>query len=258
MLQICGLSGLTFIFSYNSAVFPSLAGNSYNWLVVSPDFLHGATWSLSAANTTLYSQGNETVMGLIEDKGKPVLQTLSNSIAGSKIGWPHSDAVSQMQIAAQNGNTFQRLDRVQCLKTYSSAFSNHSDLLMISSDSSTNNNSIFVGGSVGVLEPALASWMCRNSNTFSCLKLSTGRYSRKDEQALVADWNVVDYPIDYCLASFRSLNDSCSLVYSYRIMISKGLCCIGQQGRLLTSFSCLCRQCLQMFVYLLHCSSLQA
>lgn len=220
--------------SYNSAIFSSLASNSYSWLVVKPEFLHGADWNLPAANATIYARGNEMVMGLVEDQGEPVSQPLFHSVYPRRILWPKMEAVSEMQIAAAKGIDLVRLEKLQCLEQYLSAFGKRSDLLMVASAGYTNNNSVLVAGSIGYAVEFLGSWMCRSSNTFSCVKLSSGRYDDRDKIAVVANWNMLGYEIDYCLASYKSLDDSCSLVYSYKIMIGKSTLLLGCKSRPLT------------------------
>lgn len=62
------------VYRYNSAVFTTLASDSFNWVVVTPDYMNNAPWDLSATNTTLQERGREEVMGLVADRGLPVMQ----------------------------------------------------------------------------------------------------------------------------------------------------------------------------------------
>ena len=200
-------------------MFSSLASNSYQWLLVSPNFLTGGAWDLVSTNATLAIAANHTVLGLNDDHGKPVLQYLYPSIYYLN-NWPSVDAIAHLQVEAQNGTKFTKLDTLECLKEYNTIFGNRSDLLMISS-SNVTNSSILMAGSVGAIQGGPEDWMCGQSNTFSCATLALNGYLPKNEGTLTANWNVAGFKVDYCLASYRDLQESCSLVYSYRIMIGR-------------------------------------
>ena len=55
-------------------------------------------------------------------------------------------------------------------------------------------------------------------------------YDHEDIEAIAAQWNVVGYEIDYCLASYHPLDNFCSLFYSYRIMIWRPLLSVLTTG----------------------------
>lgn len=90
---------------------------------------------------------------------------------------------------------------------------------MVASDAS--NNSLLACGINGAADTAPEEWMCQHSNTFSCKKLASGGYEDEmEEESVMAHWNILGYEIEYCLASYRPTERLCSVVYSYRIMIS--------------------------------------
>ena len=208
-------------------MFPTVASNSYDWLVITPNYLDGGNWDLTATNATLQERGSIQMLGLVNDMGSPVLQPLSSSIIKvSLLGLPTPDRVASLQAAAQNSTGFTRLNKLQCFKQYSSPFGDRSDLLMIASD--TSNNSVLACGITGAAGTALQGWMCQQSNTFSCKKLASGGYEdEKEEQLVMTHWNILGYEIEYCMASHRQTERLCSVASSFRIMI----------GRLISSYA---------------------
>ena len=217
------------LYRYNSAVFPTLASNSYSWVVGTSAYLHNASWDLNATNATLRERGSEEVLGLIRDSGLPVKQQLSASI--NQAPWPTSEAISNLQIAVQNGTGFTKLDKLDCLEQYATPFGDRSDVLLIAlnnSDTNNANNSVLACGMQGSIDRGAhkgnhpGEWMCRQSNTFSCKKLAAHGYESEDQKnAAIAHWNVVGYQIDYCMASYRPTGNRCGVVYSYRIMLGR-------------------------------------
>ena len=193
------------IYSYNSAIFPSLASNSFNWLVVTPGFLNGSAWDIDTTLQNLVYRA---------ENGVNVSTWLLESPAHQ---YPKDDAITSMQMAAMNRSLWTKLDTLACLKQYNTVFGNRSDLLLVSQGYS--NSSVLVGGSMGIIQGGTQDYWCRNSNSFDCKKLLAGGYVKTGEEKAIADWNIGGYKIDYCLASYRPLHDSCTLVFSYRIMI---------------------------------------
>lgn len=210
-------------------MFPTLASNSYNWVVVTPDYLNNAPWDLSVTNKTLQERSNAEALGLFMDRGLPVMQPLAASI--NQVPWPTFGDIAKMQNAVHNGTGFTRLSPVDCQEQYSTPFGDRSDIILIAlpTTNTTNaNNSVLACGTQGALGVGVhkgyhpGEWMCRQSNTFSCKKLGTHGYGSKDEEiSAIAHWNVVGYEIDYCMALTRPTANRCGVVYSYRIMIGK-------------------------------------
>ena len=180
-------------------------------------------------NATLQERGREEVLGLAGDSGPPVAQQLSASI--NQAPWPTSEAIRRMQVSVQNGTNFTRLNQLDCLEQYATPFGDRSDVVLIAlNTSNTNNanNSVLACGTQGAVDRGAhkgnhpGEWMCRQSNTFSCKKLAAHGYeSEGQKNTAIADWNVVGYRIDYCMASYHSTGDRCGVVYSYRIMLGR-------------------------------------
>ena len=192
--------------------------------MVTPSFIEGAAWDQRAANARLSKIGNIVVSGLIDDQGQPVLQNLSASYASPWGFSSDKDELKRLQSTATNDTIFHKISRVDCLLQYATAFGNRSSLTMVSSDTSSANNSLLSYGlqtnrGRSAYEPAY--WMCQTTNTFSCKKLvAHGYQSREEEEAATSDWNMFGSKIEYCLASYQPTQDKCSVVYSYTIMIS--------------------------------------
>lgn len=212
---------------YNSAVFPTLASNSFNWVVVTPDYMNNAPWDLSATNTTLQERGREEVMGLVADRGLPVMQPLAASI--NQAPWPTAGDIMKMQNAVHNDINFTRLSPLDCLEEYSTPFGDRSDIILVAlgtNDTGSTNNSVLACGTQGAVDKGVhkgthpGEWMCRQSNMFSCKKLAAHGYESEDQElSAIAHWNVVGYDIDYCLVSYVPTSNRCGVVYSYQIMI---------------------------------------
>ena len=214
---------------YNSAVFPTLASNSYNWVVATQGFLDNAPWDLIATNKTLQQKASKEVLGLVNDVGSPVLQPLAVSI--NQASWPSLGAIVSMQNAVYDGTDFTRLNTLDCLEQYSTPFGDRSDVILIARDTNdTKNakNSVLACGTQSAIDRGTykgthpGEWMCKGSNTFSCKKVAVHGYESEDQEiTAIANWNVVGYVIDYCMASYRPTDDRCGVVYSYQIMIGK-------------------------------------
>ena len=95
-------------------------------------------------------------------------------------------------------------------------------MIVISSGTLETDDNLLHCGLQGDDGVNVEEWMCESSNTFSCKKLASGGYrNQTKEKAAISDWNIVGYPVDYCMFSYRSTEDSCSIVYSFRIMLGK-------------------------------------
>lgn len=208
---------------YNSAVFPTLASNSFDWVAVTPSFAEGAPWSVKATQDTLKSRGHELVLGLVHDIGTPVLQPLNLSIGNYAL--PTSDQISLLQkTAVTNSTAFTNLTKIDCFRQYSSAFGDRSDVLLVVPTPNINNtrNSLLAYGNQNMIDTAPYEWLCKNSNTFSCKKIAANGYEdTSSEVAALQHWNIYGYEIGYCMASYRETDSRCSVVFSFRIMIGK-------------------------------------
>lgn len=160
-------------------------------------------------------------MGLVYDyPGRIVSHNLSDSIHLDD--WLTSEDVRSMQADVQKGSIYSRLDKLDCLKQYSSAFGNRSDLIFVTADVPQSNNSLLDCGAAGAATSSQGSWMCEKSNTFSCKMLASNGYkSEAEKESAVAHWNIAGYDVGYCMASHRPTQHLCSVVYSFRIMIGE-------------------------------------
>ena len=216
-------------YRYNSAVFPTLASNSYDWVVVMPDFLNDYPWDLNATNSTLHEIGSKEVLGLRGDSGSPVIQPLAASLYQGT--WPTSEHLATMQNAVRTGTGFTKLSPLACLEQYSTPFGDRSDIVLIARDiyaTNSTNNSVLACGRQGAVDRGVhkgnhpGACMCRESITFSWNKLAAHGYDTEIQKlSAIAHWNIVGYEIDYCMASYRPTADRCGVVYSYRIMIGE-------------------------------------
>ena len=195
------------IHTYNFAIFPSLASNSFNWLVVTPGFLSGSAWDI---DKTLHN------LEYRAENGFNASNWLFQSPAHQ---YPKNDAIASMQVAAMNGSLYTKIGTLACLKQYNTVFGNRSDLLLVSQGYS--NSSVLVGGSMGIVQGGTQDYWCHDSNTFDCKKFLAGGYVKTGEEKVIAEWNIGGCRIDYCLASYWPLHNSCTLVFSYRIMIGE-------------------------------------
>ena len=77
---------------------PTLASNSYVWVVVTQDFQKNVPWNLIATNMTLQERSSEEVFGLVNDRGSPVMQ-----ISASINPWPTSGEGQGQRQAGEDG-----------------------------------------------------------------------------------------------------------------------------------------------------------
>lgn len=200
-----------------------MASNSYNWVVVTPDYLNNAPWDLSATDRTLEERGSEQILDLVSDRGLPVMQPLAAST--NQASWPTSGDIVDMQNAAHNGTSLTRLSPLDCLEQYSTPFGDRSDIVLIAldtNDTNNANNSVLACGTQGAIELGVhkgnhpGECMCRQSNTFSCKTLAAHGYESEDQEiSAISHWNVAGYEIDYCMASCRPTGKRCGVVYSH-------------------------------------------
>lgn len=120
------------------------------------------------------------------------------------------------------GNLYSRVENLDCIKLYGSPFGNRSDVFLVSSYAPGDGNSLLHGGIEGDAGVQISRWMCESSNTFSCKKLASHGYkSRIQQEAAIAHWNIVGYPVSHCMVSYQPTEKLCKVVYSFRIMIGK-------------------------------------
>lgn len=227
---------------YNSAVFATIANNTYLWSVVNSKFLDGAPFNVNdtVANLQLRLNDSYTTMnhdrtlqgvglnysvGSISDldQDRDNFNLVSNHSTGSL-----ADMQAAFGNASLESSMYIKLEPLSCLLLYQELLGNKSNVLLISSAGDDSNSSLLWFGSdnFAANNDYIGSWMCANTNSFCCHFLSLGHFLgandfEKGQNRLLAikDWNVAGYKIDYCLATQVSLDNKCSLEYSEVIMI---------------------------------------
>ena len=121
--------------------------------------MEGAAWDRSATDIRLSAIGNRLVWGLIADQGQPVQQNLSASWSIDNQGHQNQqntsaslpaqggfhgdkDEMKRIQRTALNSSIFHNISTADCLLQYTTMFGNRSSLIMVSSDTSSPNNSL--------------------------------------------------------------------------------------------------------------------
>ena len=108
-----------------------MAVNSYNFIVVSPEFLENGTWNASDTSRSQLARNSDANMTWM-------LETWH--------GLDLVSAVQSMQMSATDRAVYERLEKVDCLVTYNDLLGNRSDLIIVSSGAAENANSLLVYG----------------------------------------------------------------------------------------------------------------
>ena len=192
-----------------------MAVNVFAFIVVNPSFLYGSSWNTS-----------ETLQAQLSQKSP------SNNMTWMLQSWHGLDlqsTVQSMQVNARNSTYYTRIDALDCILTYNDLLGNHSDFIMVSTTAPKSDNSLLV---YGMSNPNTVYGMS-NPNTWdigyplcSGEQFDCGRLAGLplDEQMkAIQDWNIGGYKIDFCLSSQRSIEDLCSVEYSFPILLSTSL-----------------------------------
>lgn len=195
-----------------------MAINTYAYLAVSSEFLHGGAWN--ASETAHLQLGHYAERNMTE-----LLQSWH--------GLDLQSTIQSMQVSAKNSTSYAYIDTLDCLLMYNNLIGNRSDLIMVSSAPPEENNTLLVYGMA-----ASGTWdtgydLCKWSNTFDCGRLANLPVTEQSQA--VKDWNMGGYKIDYCLSSQRSTENLCSVEYSFSILLSRSLPSL--ESRLLLSIS---------------------
>ncbi|KAI4102204.1 MAG: hypothetical protein LQ339_004728 [Xanthoria mediterranea] len=214
ILIFLAVTSIPLHFFYNSTIIPTVAVNTYAYIAVSSEFLHGGAWNTSETVHLQLGQYWETNMTVL-------LQTWH--------GLDLQSTIQSMQVNAKNGTSYAYINALDCLLMYNDLMGNRSDLIMVSSAPPEGNNTLLVYGMA-----ASGTWdtgyvLCRWPNTFDCGRLA--ELPVAEQVQAVKDWNVGGYKIDHCLSSQRSKENLCSVEYSFSILlivcIFNFLKCIG-------------------------------
>lgn len=92
---------------------------------------------------------------------------------------------------------------------------------MVSSEASEGNNSLLLYGTIDHETWEIGWTLCGASNSCDCDRLDLASYADDATQKLEAikNWNLRGYKIENGLSNQRSLQDSCSVDYSFAIML---------------------------------------
>ncbi len=117
---------------------------------------------------------------------------------------------------------YSKLDTFDCFKNHCSHL--EPAQIMVVSDANATDSAILACAVQGDLMTAPEEWMCQKSNTCSCKKLASHGYeSEEDEKKRMGGWNIYGDEIEYCIVSYRSTYDFCTVVYSSQIMIGDSI-----------------------------------
>ena len=150
------------------------------------------------------------------------------------------------QLYMANSSQFVRVDRLTCLKLYSTPLGNRSDVLLVSTEANSPNNSLLGGGAIGALD-RWGDWMYGTTNDFSYVQVTDGTATDTD----VASFNVIGYPIDHCMSLSISTDEACSIFFSLPIMIGEWASVLLMSA-CLTLLSCMRSELLQGLGHFLH------
>lgn len=230
--------------SYNSAIIPTVAVNSFAHITVNPSFLEGSPWNTSETAQTQLSQS-----------------TSSRNMTWMLQTWHASDlqsTVRSMQVNARNSTQYIRMDPLDCILTYNDLLGNRSDFIMVSSTAPRSDNSLLAYGMSTSGTWDIGYSLCSDGGQFDCGRLAELPFN--EQMKAIQNWNIGGYKIDFCLSSQRSTENLCSVEYSFQIMSSTSL---DQKSRpepsnravsLTVPFSFVHIQPRQMRPHMLHCS----
>ena len=196
---------------YNSTIIPTVAVNSFAYIVVDPSFLEGGYWNTSETVQTQLSQGSS-----------------SNNMMWMLQYWHGLDlqsTVRSMQVNARNNSRYTRIDTLDCILTYNDLLGNRSDFMMVSTATSESNNSLLAYGMSNSDTWDIGYALCSGGGQFDCGRLAD--FPLNEQLKAIQEWNIGGYKIDYCLSSRQSTEDLCSVEYSFSIMLSKSLSSVG-------------------------------
>lgn len=198
---LCAILALTSIplhLFYNSAIFPVLSGNDYFWAVVTTDFLSGASFNLTAAETNMNLEFENFGSGNVSYDGPTA-----------------TDFIGNYTMMQKDATSWERLSNGDCLKAYSQKLvPDHRNVVLVSSHVNTSNSILAFDNSEvnneGSSDPT--NWICSHDPGAEDQICDTSSYI-KDPQ----NWAPFGFPIQYCLS--EQTTGSCSVQFSSVIAI---------------------------------------
>ena len=125
--------------------------------------------------------------------------------------------VQSMQVYSRNSTRYTRIDALDCILIYNDLLGNRSDFIMVSTAGPETDNSLQAYGMSGSGTWDVGYGLCSAGGQFDCGRLAA--LPLNEQMKVIQDWNIGGHKIDYCLSSQRSLQDSCSVEYSFWIML---------------------------------------
>ncbi|KAJ5769280.1 hypothetical protein N7520_003839 [Penicillium odoratum] len=118
------LSSIPLHFLYNSAFFTTIPVNAYTWAIVTPEFLTGTPFNITATNDTLTERAARTVQWL---------PPWSDDVVSGKVGtpgdvtnssWHIEETLLAWRTRSLNDTTYTKLEPLECLEAYVTQFGN--------------------------------------------------------------------------------------------------------------------------------------
>lgn len=183
--------------SYNTAVFGSLSGNQYKYLVVSEGFFAPEP--------------------IFNDTGRSDLSP--NGRTGPLPGYPGSrnELLAVLHQKALNGS-LDRAEPQECMELYSQNFVSKSrNVLLVTSDEN-DKNTMFTYGRWNDDASVSFSWICGDGYPSNPYMADGGPVcSLAVAKTMVGNWTVLGHPISYCMV--EPADENCKLRFSSIIMI---------------------------------------
>lgn len=182
---------------YNTAVFGSLSGNYYNYLVVSEGFL---------APTARF---NDTGRSDLSPNGK------TGQLPG--YGGSRNDVLEIMHKKAMNGS-LEKLEPEKCMELYSQNFVSKARNVLLITDDKNEANNMFTYGRWNGDASVSYSWICGDGYPSNPYMDDGGPVcSLTIAKTQTGNWTVLKHPISYCMAEM--VEENCRLRFSLGIMI---------------------------------------
>ena len=125
--------------------------------------------------------------------------------------------VQSMQVNSRNSTCYTRIDALDCILIYNNLLGNRSDFIMVSTEAPETDNSLLAYGMSASQTWDVGYALCSDGGQFDCGRLAA--LPLNEQMKIIRDWNIGGHKIDYCLSSQRSLENSCSVEYSFWIML---------------------------------------
>ena len=125
--------------------------------------------------------------------------------------------VQSMQVNSRNSTRYTRIDALNCILIYNDLLGIRSDFIMVSTEAPETDNSLLAYGMSASQTWDVGYALCSGGGQFDCGRLAA--LPLNEQMKTIRDWNIGGHKIDYCLSSQRSLEKSCSVEYSFWIML---------------------------------------